>query len=159
VLSFLPEPIASWMRTHPTLFFAVGVFSFVSFVGTLLSLPFILAKLPADYFTDAYEDRRDEKRQDHPVRLWLRRIVLNSLGVVLVLAGIAMLVLPGQGILTIAVGLMLMSIPGKRRTARWLLRRPGIRPAAIRLRRRFGKPPLVLDPECLKPQVNTDGHR
>jgi len=149
-LSLFPEPLATWFQTHPTLLWAVGIFSAVSFLATLLSLPFILAKLPTDFFTDAYEHRRDQKREERPVRLWVRRVLLNTTGVVLIIAGIAMLVLPGQGILTIAVGLMLMSIPGKRRTARWLLRRPGIRPAATRLRGRFGKPPLVLDSE--KPQ-------
>lgn len=54
-----------------------------------------------------------------------RRIARIALGVVLVIAGIAMLVLPGQGILTILVGLNL--IKPDNAVVRWIRRRtPGI---------------------------------
>jgi len=55
----------------------------------------------------------------------IRRILRIALGVVLVMAGIAMLVLPGQGLLTILVGLNL--IKPDNRFVRWLrVRVPGI---------------------------------
>jgi hypothetical protein len=45
---------------------------------------------------------------------------------VLILAGVAMLVLPGQGILMILIGLMLMDIPGKRALERRLVQQPSV---------------------------------
>ena len=39
----------------------------------------------------------------------------NAVGLVLVTAGLAMLVLPGQGIITLLVGIILMDFPGKHR--------------------------------------------
>ncbi len=54
-----------------------------------------------------------------------KRILRVGLGVILVIAGIAMLVLPGQGILTIIVGLNL--IKPDNALVRWIRRRiPGI---------------------------------
>jgi len=54
-----------------------------------------------------------------------KRILRVGLGVILVLAGIAMLVLPGQGILTIIVGLNL--IKPDNALVRWIrVRTPGI---------------------------------
>ncbi len=55
----------------------------------------------------------------------LKRVLRIALGVILVLAGIAMLVLPGQGILTIIVGLNL--IKPDNALVKWLrVRIPGL---------------------------------
>ncbi len=55
----------------------------------------------------------------------LKRILRVGLGVILVIAGIAMLVLPGQGILTVIIGLNL--IKPDNAIVRWIrARTPGI---------------------------------
>lgn len=55
----------------------------------------------------------------------VRRILRIGLGVVLVLAGIAMLVLPGQGVLTILIGLNLIKPDNP--VVRWIrARTPGV---------------------------------
>ena len=51
--------------------------------------------------------------QRYPVLRPLLLIAKNLLGFVLIVAGIAMLVLPGQGLLTIVVGVVLMNFPGR----------------------------------------------
>ena len=51
---------------------------------------------------------------------------------------------PGQGMLTILIGLMLLDVPGKRRLERRIVGRRRILQAINRLRKRFGRPPLVL---------------
>jgi hypothetical protein len=48
---------------------------------------------------------------------------MNAAGSLFIVAGIAMLVLPGQGVITIVVGLLLIDFPGKFRLERWLARR------------------------------------
>ncbi len=60
----------------------------------------------------------------------------------LVLAGIAMLVLPGQGVLTIVVGLVLMNFPGKYRLERWMATRRPIWKSLNWLRRKARRPEL-----------------
>jgi hypothetical protein len=70
----------------------------------------------------------------------------NLLGALLVLAGLAMLVLPGQGILTILLGLAFLDLPGKRRAELWLVSRPPVLAAVNRLRLRAGREPLQLPP-------------
>ena len=73
------------------------------------------------------------------------RIGKNALGVVFVLAGVAMILLPGQGVLTILLGIMLTEFPGKYRFERWLVRRRAVLGAINWLRERAGRPPLIVD--------------
>ena len=69
-------------------------------------------------------------------------IAKNILGFVLIIAGIAMLVLPGQGLLTIVVGVVLMNFPGKFRLERWLAMRAPIWRSLNWLRRKARRPEL-----------------
>jgi hypothetical protein len=68
----------------------------------------------------------------------------NLFGGVLVLAGVAMLVLPGQGILTILVGLMFLDFPGKFALERRLARQPPVLRAINWIRARGGRKPLEM---------------
>ncbi|WP_019605168.1 PGPGW domain-containing protein [Teredinibacter turnerae] len=75
------------------------------------------------------------------------RIVKNLVGWCLVVAGIAMLVLPGQGLLTLLVGVGLCDFPGKLACNRWLLKK-GYYHRAVRwlnqFRMKLDKPDFVL---------------
>jgi Putative transmembrane protein (PGPGW) len=73
--------------------------------------------------------------------------VKNLIGGVFVLAGIVMLVLPGQGVLTIMLGIALMNFPGKFQLERWIVSRGPTLWFINRLRRRRGRPALVLEGE------------
>ena len=72
------------------------------------------------------------------------RITKNLVGVLLVLVGLAMLVLPGQGILTILIGISLLEFPGKHRLELAIVKRSSIRRAIDRIRQRSGTEPLNL---------------
>ena len=65
-------------------------------------------------------------------------------GITFILAGIAMLVLPGQGILTIFLGLTLISFPRKRMLIKRIVGHRRVLLGINKLRRRFNKPPLLL---------------
>ena len=69
-------------------------------------------------------------------------IAKNIVGVVFIVAGIVMLVLPGQGILTIVLGLALINFPGKRKVIRRIFTQRRIFKAINGLRRKANKPPL-----------------
>jgi len=119
----------------------IGVASVALAVLSLLALPFLLARIPADYF-------HGRRRQPAPLggARWFGRLLKNVLGGVLLLVGIAMLVLPGQGILTILAALVFLDFPGKRRLEQRLVARPRVLKTINHLRARIGHPPLELDP-------------
>lgn len=66
----------------------------------------------------------------------------NLLGLPVVIAGIAMLVLPGQGILTIMVGLGIMNFPGKFEIEKWVITRRGVLKALNWIRGKERHPPI-----------------
>lgn len=125
---------------HPGLLAALGASSVVLFVLGIVGVPFFLARLPADYFS---REERPSFAETGPLRLMLR-IAKNGLGVLFVVLGILMLVLPGQGLLTILVGFLLLDIPGKRRIVRRIIAAPRVLRVVNALRRRWNRPPLVI---------------
>lgn len=133
---------ASWLQDHAAWFgwlFALGIGSLVL---TVVLVPVVVVRLPADYFVAS----RKQARQHRTPLAWCARIGKNLLGAVFVLAGIAMLVLPGQGLLTILIGLLLVEFPGKRRLELAVVRRPAIRRFLDRLRQRHGRAPFLVPP-------------
>jgi hypothetical protein len=124
----------------------VAAASVAMFVASLVAIPWILVRLPADYFDTRVE--RHWMRDHHPVLRGVGILVKNVAGVVFLAAGIAMLVLPGQGILTILIGVSLLDFPGKRRLEAQLVGQPAVLRGINAVRARFGKPPLVLAPEA-----------
>jgi hypothetical protein len=115
----------------------------VTFLGTLLVLPIVVTWIPADYFV---RDQRQGRHRDgtSTVPHLLRLVGKNLLGMVFVLMGVALLVLPGQGILTILLGLMLMNFPGKYALERRLVQQPAVLGAINWLRAKAHQPALVV---------------
>jgi hypothetical protein len=132
----------AWIYGHKTLLGWLGALSIVMFVGTLVALPIIVARLPADYFTRDQHHTNGHTSAITP-RL-LGRVGKNLLGSVLILAGVAMLVLPGQGILTILIGLMLIDFPGKQALERRLVQQPSVWQAINWLRAKAHQPALEM---------------
>lgn len=122
----------------PWLLPSLATVSLVALVASALLLPRMLAGLDHDLFVRPPETRP-----------WTAgRVLRNIGGIVLILAGVAMLVLPGQGLLTILAGLLISDVPGKRRFAVFFLRRRPVRAAVNGLRARRGQPALLLpDPD------------
>ena len=117
--------------------------SIVGFVGSVIAIPWILIRLPQDYFCESHP--RTWLKDRHPVLRLIALALKNFVGWILLLGGIAMLVLPGQGLLTILIGVSLMDFPGKRAIERKLVSRPLILQAINRIRQRFDRPPLVIE--------------
>lgn len=118
------------------LFIILGAVSALTFVFSLLALPWLVSKIPVDYFTRV----RDPHRWH--ILFTPRAILRNLLGLPVLLAGIAMLVLPGQGLLTIMIGLAIMQFPGKFELEKWVITRKGVLTATNWLRQRGGHPPI-----------------
>lgn len=135
------DAMLEWIKDNTWLLWTLSGVSAGLFVLTIIALPIIVARLPADYFT---RTERGKPAFDHmsPTTQKLLLIAKNTLGVVILLAGVAMLVLPGQGMLAIFVGAMLVDFPGKRRLERWLVARRGVKKTLDWIRRKAGRPPL-----------------
>ena len=118
----------------------LGVISIIMFVGTIVAIPIILNKLPANYFQHDLEHKWMEDY--HPIFRNIGLIVKNTVGLTFLLAGMAMLVLPGQGILTMVIGISLLDFPGKRRLEHKLLTQPTIFQAMNSIRAKCSKPPF-----------------
>lgn len=131
-----------WIVGNGVVLAWLGGVSLLMFVGSLLALPVLVSRIPRDYFVD---ERRhlSKTHRFHPVVYALLIALKNLLGVALIIAGIAMLVLPGQGLLTILIGISLMDFPGKYALERWLVACPGVFKAINWLRVRWGEEPLI----------------
>jgi hypothetical protein len=122
---------------------AFGLSTALLLVSVVLA-PIIVARMRVDYFTST-QLPADSFRERHPVARSVIKMLKNAFGMLLLLAGVAMLVLPGQGVLTMLAGLALVDFPGKRRVQRTLVAQRHVRGTLQWLRRRAGQPPLELD--------------
>lgn len=116
--------------------------SIAGFVGSLIAIPFILVRLPPHYFDERHP--RPWMENHHPILRMTGLIIKNVVGLVFLLAGFAMLFLPGQGILTMLIGVSLMDFPGKRRLERKLVGRPAVLKTINMMRAKFDRPPLTV---------------
>ena len=120
------------------------VLSIVFFVGSLIAIPFILVRLPADFFDVRVP--RPWMEHHHPVLRVLGHIVKNVIGLIFVFVGFLMLFLPGQGLLTMLIGITLLEFPGKRTLEAKMIGQPTVLNAINSMRNKFGKPPLIIAP-------------
>jgi hypothetical protein len=121
----------------------LGIASLLTFFISLALIPWLISRLPVDYFVRPHPFR-------HPFStgsgllfpLWF--VLRNIAGGGVLVAGIAMLFLPGQGILTIILGIALMSFPGKYRLLFALTTKPSVQHSLDWIRTKTGRPKFVL---------------
>lgn len=107
-------------------------------------IPWIVIKIPENYF-HARRRIRISQNSGHPVLAQLLTGVKNVLGMILIILGILMLILPGQGILTILMGLFMMNFPGKYRLERKIVSMPHILKSINWIRAKANTPPLMIE--------------
>jgi hypothetical protein len=137
------EKIISWSSMNSDLLFLLGSLSIFILIISVFMMVLIISFLPEDYFKS--ENRNlisSVQNSRYPLLKLLVLITKNFFGVLLLLSGILMLVLPGQGILTIITGLVFMDYPGKYKFERKLLRQKGVINSINWIRSRLSKPSL-----------------
>jgi hypothetical protein len=140
-----------WIYSHPLSVWWLAALSALMFVGGLVLMPILVARMHSDYFLRRNPTPTARGGRHRAIRL-SALIVKNSLGLVLLIAGLAMLVLPGQGIITILVGISLLNFPGKHRLELVIVRQGPVLQAINWIRTRAGRPPLRLpDPDRSEP--------
>ena len=133
----------SWLNQHTALLVWLAGISIVTLGLSAVALPWLIVKIPEDYFADGKNHALPWANRHPLVRAFLI-LVKNLLGVVLVLAGVAMLVLPGRIVVTMAAGVGLVDFPGRHRLLRRFVCKHPVLKSLNWIRTRAGRPPLVL---------------
>jgi hypothetical protein len=140
------SPLLDWARSHELLLGLLSAASVPMFVGSISLIPWLVIRIPADYFLRQHH-YADQWKPRHPLLRILFLVTKNLIGAVLLVAGIVMLVTPGQGILTILVGLLFLDFPGKFALERRVVRISGVLKAIDWVRSKAGRPPLEVPKE------------
>ena len=112
--------------------------SLLMLVLSVVGLPWLIARLPSDFFQQKANPPR------HSIFCTLSLIARNLFALLLLIAGVAMLVLPGQGLLCIVMALALSDLPFKWRVMQRLVSAPSISAVLTWIRHSRGKPPFEL---------------
>ena len=133
--------ILEWVRIHEIAFWWIGTLSMATFVGTLIIIPILVIRIPADYF---------KRKKQTPNRYYNQYAVIcliglalkNLLGLIFIIAGLAMLFLPGQGFITILIGIMMLNFPGKFTLEQRIVQQPTLLRAINWMRTKANRPVL-----------------
>ena len=138
------QTILEWLIAHQYLLGWIGVISFLVFSLSLLSLPWLVAMIPEDYFLS--QKRKRAILKNEVFGTWIVIFILkNSIGLLLVTGGVLMLFLPGQGVLTIIAGLIMTDYPGKFELERRIVSNKKILEKLNWLRNKANQPSLKID--------------
>ncbi|MDH4409853.1 MAG: PGPGW domain-containing protein [Verrucomicrobiales bacterium] len=131
------------LREHEDWLAWIGFASLATVIISAFAVPILIRSMPADYFL---EDSAGSEwmRRRHPALRLVLVLFKNLFGAVLVVGGLIMFITPGQGILTLVAGILLLNFPGKRRFEVWLVGRKPVYRAIDWIRRRAGRPPILL---------------
>lgn len=133
----------AFIDDHEKLLLWLSIISVISFIASILLIPWIVTRIPSDYFTHPKRQKYLWCHQPKIIRFVLI-FLKNVLGVILVLGGIALLLLPGQGILTILIGLLIMDFPYKYKIEIWMIKHPFVLRSINKLRAKVKQRPLVI---------------
>ncbi len=146
----MSDKLLQWGQSiDPAILNYLFLLSIFTLILSLLLVPWLVSRLPEDYFVEKNR-KRAAMKETHPLVRIILLIGKNILGGLLFISGIIMLVFPGQGILTILLGLGIMDFPGKFKLERKIVNLPGILKAMNWIRKKARVVPL------LQPMVEHD---
>lgn len=132
-----------WLQDIHFFWWAVA-FSVSTLVASLIVVPILIARLPADYFVQSTRPEKTWEQMNPVLRIALI-VGKNVLGWLLILVGLVMIPLPGQGVLTLLIGLMLVDFPNKYKIEKWLITREKVLKTVNWIRHRAGREPICID--------------
>jgi len=134
--------ILEWVRIHEIAFWWIGALSIATFVGTLIIIPILVVRIPADYFKRKKQKPKPCYKNQHAAICFIGLFFKNLFGAIFVLAGVAMLFLPGQGFITILIGIMMLNFPGKFALQLRIVQQPTVLRAINWMRMKVNRPAL-----------------
>jgi hypothetical protein len=134
--------ILEWIHIHKIAFWWIGILSIATFVGTLIIIPILIVRIPADYFKRKEQKQKSCYKNQYTAIWFIGLVFKNLFGAVFVLAGLAMLFLPGQGFITILIGIMMLNFPGKFALQLRIVQKPTVLRAINWIRTKADRPAL-----------------
>lgn len=128
------------LSRHADLIGWLAIISIITFVISIVVIPLVISKLPAEYFLPSH---RQHASSSFGLRSKSILVLKNILGAILVCAGFLMFFIPGQGLLTMIIGLGLMNFPGKYEMERKLVSRPAVLKSMNWIRNKAGVTDLL----------------
>lgn len=141
----LMEGVWIFLTDNESLLIWLGLFSVITLVASIIVIPFIISCLPEDYFIHS-EVRSPLWKTKHPVIRWTLILIKNVIGVVLLVLGVAMLILPGQGLLTLFIALLFLDFPGKYKLEKRVVQNRVLQQGVNWIRQKASKAPLKFEP-------------
>jgi len=118
----------------------LAVVSVVTFLMSIILIPWYISRLPPDFFYTLQSQRPNHQHKRPSFGFLLLR---NCIGALLLIAGSIMLFLPGQGLLTILIGILCISLPGKLRLILHLVNKPKIQTSLNWTREKLRQQPFI----------------
>ena len=141
-MEIILEQINDLIDNYMSIIFWLGLLSFLIFIFSLVTIKWLVALIPSDYFVS----KKDTKFKSEYPFIWLiSMIIKNIIGYVLIIGGILMLLLPGQGLFTIFIGLMMSNYPGKYYIEKKFIAIPSILKTINWLRKQSNKEPIIIN--------------
>ncbi len=141
-MEIILEQIIDLIDDYKSIIFWLGLLSFLIFIFSLVTIKWLVALIPSDYFVS----KKDTKFKSEYPFIWLiSMIIKNIIGYVLIIGGILMLLLPGQGLFTIFIGLMMSNYPGKYYIEKKFIAIPSILKTINWLRKQSNKEPIIIN--------------
>ena len=134
--------ILEWIRIHEIAFWWIGTLSMATFVGTLIIIPILVVRIPADYFKRKKQKPNPCYKNQYAAICFIGLIFKNLFGLIFIIAVVAMLFLPGQGFITILIGIMMLNFPGKLAMERRIVQQPTVLRAINWIRAKSNRPVL-----------------
>ena len=131
--------ILNWIEDNQLLLGTIAGLSTLLLLLTILAMPWLVAMLPSGYFL-----ARENSPRNRNITQILLTCVRNLIGLVLVLIGIVMLIIPGPGVITLLLGLSLAEFPGKQQLLKNIATRPSVFKSLNWMRKRHDREPFEL---------------
>ena len=141
-MEILLEQIIDLVDEYKSVIFWLSLLSFLIFIFSLVSIKWLVALIPIDYFV--YK-KNSKFKTKYPFTWLISMIIKNIIGYLLIIGGILMLVLPGQGLFTIFIGLMMSNYPGKYYIEKKIIAIPTILKTINWLRKQSNKEPIIIN--------------
>lgn len=132
-----------FIYNHENFFLWLTIVSIIGFIASILLIPWMVTKIPSDYFTHSKRQKYLWDNQPKIVRC-IFIFLKNILGILFLIGGISMLLLPGQGVLTIIVGLFIMDFPFKYKVEIRIIKHPFVLKFINQLRAKANQRPLEI---------------
>jgi archaellum biogenesis protein FlaJ (TadC family) len=107
-LNFMTE----WLASYSPILIGIGSLSILILIFSIIGLGWFISQIPEDYFI--HENRQADNWDKYSSETKVVIVIIkNVIGIVMLISGLLLLILPGQGILTMIIGILLIDYPGK----------------------------------------------